>query len=690
MCFERPPDRCERVVARPALDHLTAGDPEDVDLLRRPFATRGGAPSNSATWRPLTVARTTTLSPSAITSRGSSRNPANASCSAATVARNPSGPTSGWRSHGGRRSPGARAHRRDRGGHRSRPRREPEHELLLGLDVASRSRVDEVSGQSRNTRSEQLTCELGGEFRSVPRVSRRGRAWAATGATLDFDPMVTNVGRLLERDRELQRIGAMLDSAATRVPERPSCSKGSAGIGKTRLARAVRQEAAERGFLSLAARGTELERDYPFGVVRQLLEPTLRGRRPAERARLLDGAAALAGQRRASGGGSGGRRSRPGFRCTAWALLVVREPCGTAAAVARGRRCTLGRRAVAPLSQLPYPSGRDACTGRARDAAIRRYGRRGARERRRRSDCRYGRCPRLRSHRFSACAPTALSIRTSPTPATPQRAATRSCLTNSSRRSSSRRCRSRRRRRTRRHRSAPRRFRQRCSGASPGSAPRPARSQGRPRCSATTPGSRSPPNSRSWTSRRAPKLLPRLPEWECSRTRGRCDSSIRSCATQSRRRCPAGERVRLHRRAAELLAADGAPAAEVAVHLLPTDPGAGDPGWSTRSPRLRARLSPAGLRLRQSRCLRVRSAEPPPDSERVALCSTLAASRAGSDGRRRSSISRRRTARRRSARARPLRACARLGADDRPGRASAKSCRWWSARSRRAARSTAS
>ena len=31
---------------------------------------------------------------------------------------------------------------------------------------------------------------------------------------------------------------------------------------------------------------------------------------------------------------------------------------------------------------------------------------------------------------------------------------------------------------------------------------------------------------------------PRLRERECSRTRGRCDSSTRSCATPSRRRCP--------------------------------------------------------------------------------------------------------------------------------------------------------
>src|SRR5918995_4743812 len=46
---------------------------------------------------------------------------------------------------------------------------------------------------------------------------------------------------------------------------------------------------------ALAARGTELERDFPFALVGQLFEPVVHGASAAERAELLDGAARLAG-----------------------------------------------------------------------------------------------------------------------------------------------------------------------------------------------------------------------------------------------------------------------------------------------------------------------------------------------------------------------------------------------------------
>jgi len=105
--------------------------------------------------------------------------------------------------------------------------------------------------------------------------------------------MVSTAGQLLERERELGRIGELLDRARAGAGGL-ALVDGPAGIGKTRLARAARQEAELRGFLALAGRGAALERDYPFGVVRQLLEPPLRRATDGERARLLEGAAALA------------------------------------------------------------------------------------------------------------------------------------------------------------------------------------------------------------------------------------------------------------------------------------------------------------------------------------------------------------------------------------------------------------
>jgi hypothetical protein len=53
--------------------------------------------------------------------------------------------------------------------------------------------------------------------------------------------------------------------------------EGPAGIGKTRLLGELKQGASERGLRILSARGSELEREFPFGVVRQLRR---RRRRP--------------------------------------------------------------------------------------------------------------------------------------------------------------------------------------------------------------------------------------------------------------------------------------------------------------------------------------------------------------------------------------------------------------------------
>src|SRR5688500_16194220 len=98
------------------------------------------------------------------------------------------------------------------------------------------------------------------------------------------------MGPLLERDTELQRLGAALrcavdGSGALVVIE------GSAGIGKTALVRRALRDAQASGIAVAAGRGSELEREFAFGVVRQLLEPVLMGAGPEERAEVLAGAA---------------------------------------------------------------------------------------------------------------------------------------------------------------------------------------------------------------------------------------------------------------------------------------------------------------------------------------------------------------------------------------------------------------
>jgi len=98
-------------------------------------------------------------------------------------------------------------------------------------------------------------------------------------------------GRLLEREREL----AVLAEAVGRAVAGEgglALVEGAAGIGKTRLVGEARLLGAEAGLRVLAARGGELEREFPFGVVRQLFEPVLVDEEL--RARAFAGAAAPA------------------------------------------------------------------------------------------------------------------------------------------------------------------------------------------------------------------------------------------------------------------------------------------------------------------------------------------------------------------------------------------------------------
>ena len=69
---------------------------------------------------------------------------------------------------------------------------------------------------------------------------------------------------------------------------------GPAGIGKTSLLHAARELAGNATLALAVARGSELEREFPYGVIRQLADPILRAQTPVARAELLEGSAALA------------------------------------------------------------------------------------------------------------------------------------------------------------------------------------------------------------------------------------------------------------------------------------------------------------------------------------------------------------------------------------------------------------
>src|SRR5256885_16504838 len=98
--------------------------------------------------------------------------------------------------------------------------------------------------------------------------------------------------QLLERGKQLARIELALTEART-GRGRFLVIEGPAGIGKTALLAAARTTAANGGMRVLRARGTELERDFAFGVVRQLFEFPLAQASDLEREDLLHDAAGV-------------------------------------------------------------------------------------------------------------------------------------------------------------------------------------------------------------------------------------------------------------------------------------------------------------------------------------------------------------------------------------------------------------
>jgi DNA-binding CsgD family transcriptional regulator len=116
---------------------------------------------------------------------------------------------------------------------------------------------------------------------------------------------------LLERSEELARIESALARART---GRGSflVIEGPAGIGKTAVLSAARTAAAGRDMRVLRSRGAELERDFAFGVVRQLFEPVLAEAAAGERADWLQGAAGVAAGLLNLPGGEHGRHAAGG------------------------------------------------------------------------------------------------------------------------------------------------------------------------------------------------------------------------------------------------------------------------------------------------------------------------------------------------------------------------------------------
>src|SRR4051812_47081720 len=100
-------------------------------------------------------------------------------------------------------------------------------------------------------------------------------------------------GIVLERDGELKALRAAVD-AAREGAGRLVVVEGPPGIGKTALLETAIGYAGAQDIEVLQARGEQLERDYAYGVIQQLLQPPLAALGPEQRRDVLSGAAGSA------------------------------------------------------------------------------------------------------------------------------------------------------------------------------------------------------------------------------------------------------------------------------------------------------------------------------------------------------------------------------------------------------------
>ncbi|MGB8650611.1 MAG: BTAD domain-containing putative transcriptional regulator, partial [Mycobacteriales bacterium] len=180
------------------------------------------------------------------------------------------------------------------------PLREERWRLLVLALYRSGRQADALAAlrRAKETLAEELGVDPGPALRQLEREvldqsptldvpAQR----VATGPTTSLTTAASSGEDLVDRDRELHALQAAFDEVSR------GCSQvllidGPAGIGKSRLLVEARRLAAERSLPVLLARGSQLEKSFGFGAVRQLLEPLLAD--PARREQLLGGAAASA------------------------------------------------------------------------------------------------------------------------------------------------------------------------------------------------------------------------------------------------------------------------------------------------------------------------------------------------------------------------------------------------------------
>ena len=189
------------------------------------------------------------------------------------------------------------------------PLREEPWRLLALAQYRSHRQGDALATlrRARNLLAEELGVDPGPALRKLeaeilahsdtlapPAAQRTQPAAAADSPTARATtqaPRATTGHDLVDRESELARLQGCLDDAIGGQAGLAVIT-GPAGIGKSRLLHEVRRRAAATGATVLTARGSQLEKAFGFGAVRQLFDPVLA---VPSRAALLTGAAAAAG-----------------------------------------------------------------------------------------------------------------------------------------------------------------------------------------------------------------------------------------------------------------------------------------------------------------------------------------------------------------------------------------------------------
>jgi DNA-binding SARP family transcriptional activator len=168
-------------------------------------------------------------------------------------------------------------------------------QLMLALYRCDRqAEALQAYQDARRKLVEELGIEPGERLRELERAILAQDPTLATPARLPVRAASRKeTEALLERDGPLAAIEELIESALRRDGSLLAV-EAAAGLGKSALLTVARDRAAAQGLRVASARGADLEQDFPFGIVRQLLEPLVardagrQGRDP------FAGAAALA------------------------------------------------------------------------------------------------------------------------------------------------------------------------------------------------------------------------------------------------------------------------------------------------------------------------------------------------------------------------------------------------------------